>query len=314
MIPMARLNRGAAALALASLLPAAAAAQQKALTLDDIYDPDKKVDFDGTFPRNLEWIDDEHYLWPKTDSRSRTEMLKVEALTGKAEPLFDVSRMEATLGSLEGISAEEAKLLARPRSFVSNAKRTAVLLTIRDDLYLYDLLAHHAVRLTRSPGKKEEASLSPDETRVAFVRDNDLFVVDVAAKHERALTTDGSPDVLNGKLDWVYQEEIYGRGAFRAYWWSPDSTRIAFLQLAEKAVPRYTIVDDVPYHPEIEAYPYPKAGDPNPAARLAVVPAAGGTPRWIDTARYGAEHLICNVSWTPDSRQIAFQVQDREQT
>jgi len=316
MILVSRLSRAVAALALASLLAASAAAPQKRLTLDDIYDPDRKVDFDGNPPRGLAWIDDDHYLWPKTDRGDRsTEMIKVEALTGKTEPLFDVARVESTLGGLEGVSGDEAKRIAHQRSFTFNRKRTALLLTIHDDLYLYDLPAHRAVRLTRSPGqKKEEASLSPDETRVAFVRENNLYAVDVATAREAALTTDGSPDVLNGKLDWVYQEEIYGRGTFRGYWWSPDSRRIAFLQLDEKAVPRYTIVDDISYHPDVEVYPYPKAGDPNPGVRLGVVPAAGGAPRWIDTGRYGRDHLICDVSWTPDSRQIVFQVQDREQT
>ena len=318
MIPMAHPTRRAlvmATAALASLLPAAAASQQKTLTLDDIYDPDKKVDFEGNFPRGLAWIDDVHYLWPRNDAQDRTtEMLTVEALTGKAEPLFDVARVEATLANLEGVTPDEAKRIARQRTFTFNGKRTAILFTIRDDLYLYDLAPHRAARLTRTPGKKEEASLSPDDSRAAFVRDNNLYVVDVATKRERALTSDGAPDVLNGKLDWVYQEEIYGRGTFRAYWWSPDSTRIAFLQLGERAVPRYTIVDDIPYHPEPEVYPYPKAGDPNPAVRLGVVSSSGGAPRWIDTSRYGSEHLICDVSWTPDSRGVVFQVQDREQT
>jgi dipeptidyl-peptidase-4 len=241
-------------------------------------------------------------------------MIKVEALTGKAEPLFDVAKMETTLAGLEGVPPDEAKRLAHQRTFTFNQKRTTLLLTIKDDLYLYDLPTHRVVRLTRSRGREEEPSLSPDGAHVAFVRDNDLFVVDVARQRERALTTDGSADVLNGKLDWVYQEEIYGRGTFRAYWWSPDSSRIAFLQLGEKRVPRYTIVDDIPYHPEIETYPYPKAGDPNPTVRLGVVSPTGGRPRWIDTGRYPADHLICDVGWSPDSRQVVFQVQDREQT
>ena len=65
----------------------------------------------------------------------------------------------------------------------------------------------------------------------------------------------------------MYQEEIYGRGRFRGYWWSPDSTRIAFLQLNEQPVPEYTVVDHSPYHPELEVTDYPKAGDPNPDVR-----------------------------------------------
>jgi dipeptidyl-peptidase-4 len=318
MIATSRLTRRVrfvTALALGGLLPAAAAAQQKSLTLDDIYDPEKKVDFDGTPPTGLEWMDDTHYLWPKADAKAgTTEMLRIEALTGKTEPLFEVAKLESALAGLEGVTPDEAKRIARQRPVAFEARRTALLFAIRDDLYLYDLLGQRAVRLTRSPGKKEEATVSPDGTRVAFVRGNDLHVVDVATRRERALTSDGSADLLNGKLDWVYQEEIYGRGKFRAYWWSPDSSHIAFLQLDETKVPRYTIVDDVPYRPEPEVYPYPKAGDPNPTVRLGVVSASGDRPRWIDLGRYPGDRLICDVGWSPDSRQVVFQVQDREQT
>jgi dipeptidyl-peptidase 4 len=315
--PASRARRAclAAALVVAALRPAAAATPQKNLTIDDLYDPDKKLDFDGNPPKGLVWIDDAHYLWPKTDGKDRTtELLKVEAVSGKAEPLFDEGRMEKTLAGLEGISPEEAKRVAHLRTFTFNPAHTVALLTLQDDLYHYDLRAHHAVRLTREPGREEEAALSPDGARVAFVRGLNLYVVDVATQRERSLTTDGSPDLLNGKLDWVYQEEIYGRGKFRAFWWSPDSSLIAFLQLDEKNVPRYTIVDDIAYRPEPERYAYPKSGDANPAVRLGVVPATGGPPRWVDTGKYGTDLLITDVSWTPDGRQVVFEAQDREQT
>ena len=100
-----------------------------------------------------------------------------------------------------------------------------------------------------------------------------------------ALTTDGAPQLLNGKLDWLYQEEIYGRGQFRGYWWSPDSTRVAFLQLDERPVPEYTVVDDIPYRPNVEVTDYPKAGDPNPLVKLGIARVAGGAPLWVDAWR-----------------------------
>jgi dipeptidyl-peptidase-4 len=146
------------------------------------------------------------------------------------------------------------------------------------------------------------------------VRGNDLFVMELGGA-ERRLTTDGSADVLNGKLDWVYQEEVYGRGKFRAHWWSPDSRKLAFLRLDEKDVPRHTVTDDIPQHPIVEVYPYPKAGDPNPKATLGVVSVSGGAPVWADVRTHaGRDFLIVDVSWTPESSQVAFQVQDREQT
>ncbi len=89
--------------------------------------------------------------------------------------------------------------------------------------------------LTRSPGTKELLTFSPDGKFVAFVRDNNLFVVDVATQTERALTTDGSAAIFNGKADWVYFEEIYNRN-HQAFWWSPDSSRIVFLRFDDTPV------------------------------------------------------------------------------
>jgi dipeptidyl-peptidase-4 len=289
--------------------------QQRLLTLDDLYDPDRKVDFSGSPPSGLVWLSDTHYLWPRpADSGSGTELMKVEATTGRLEPFFDAARMEAALTRLPGVEADEARRLARQRSYTMNPARTAAVLTIADDLFYYEFGADRAVRLTASPGEEEEVSFSPDGRTVAFVRANNLHVVDVSEPRERALTTDGSDVILNGKLDWVYQEEIYGRGNYRGYWWSPDSSRLAFLQLDERPVPEFTVVDHLPYRLELETWPYPKAGDPNPLVRLGVARIAGGTPRWIDTGKYTAiDHLIVNVGWTPDSRRVVYQVQDREQ-
>ena len=169
-------------------------------------------------------------------------------------------------------------------------------------------------RLTSAPGEEEEPEFSPDGRLLAFVRAGNLYATDLEG-HERALTTDGTAEILNGKLDWVYQEEVYGRGTFRSFWWSPDSSRLAFLQLNEHPVPIFPLVDHIPGPQVIEDTRYPRAGDPNPLVRLGVVRAAGSDVQWVDDSKYtAAEHLIVDVDWTPDSRQVVYQVQDREQT
>jgi dipeptidyl-peptidase-4 len=315
---MPRFSRAALVLLLAAPVPGALAqpAAPRLLTLDDLYHPDQRLDFSGNPPAGLVWTSETHYLWPRTDPKARTtEWLRVEAATGRVEPFFDAARVEAALAAVEGVKPEEAKRIARQRSYAFNEARTAFLVSLAGDLHLYDLATHAVTRLTRTEGAEEEATFSPDGHRVAFVRKNDLHVFDLAGATERRLTTDGSDDVLNGKLDWVYQEEIYGRGTFKAYWWSPDSAGLAFLRLDEKEVPRYTLVEDTPTRPTPETYPYPKAGDPNPKVRLGLASARGGSVVWADEAPWaGTEILIVDVAWHPTSGQVVYQVQDREQT
>ena len=289
--------------------------QPRDLTIDEIFDPVRRVDFDGDLPRGLVWLDDNHYLESAERSDGDTPLVTVDAETGQREPFFDVELMESALAAFPGIGTDDAGRLARRGSYLMNPGRTALLIEFSNDIYHYDLGSGRVSRLTRSPELEEYLSFSPDGQFVAFIRDHDLYLVDVDHRREYPLTNDGNEVVRNGLLDWVYQEEIYGRGNFYGYWWSPDSTRIAYLQLDDSDVPGYTIVDHIPYHPEVEDWDYPKAGDPNPVARLGIVRSSGGETIWVDTEQYTLRQpLIVDVGWSPDSKQVVFQVQDREQT
>ena len=316
---MGRVIRRVASLWLgASVVVATTAAQAplRTLTIDAIYDPDQRVDFNGAPPTNLRWIDENSYLQMRRVPRpgSGVEWITVDAATGRTSALFDAGRMEASLAAVPGMSRDAAADRARAADLVLNPGRTGVLLTLADDLYFYDFSRDAATRLTSVSGAEEEATFSPDGTRVAFVRRNNLHVVDIASQREVALTTDGTAEILNGKLDWLYQEEIYGRGRFRGYWWSPDSTRLAFLQLDERPVPEYTVVNDLSYRPDVEVTDYPKAGDPNPLVKLGMVRVSGGEPLWVQLDAYTTDILIVDVDWVSDASHVSFQVQDREQT
>lgn len=297
------------------LLTATASAQTRTFTIDDLYDPQKRIDFSGGPPRGLQWISDTHYVWPKPAERGLVEWTRVEAATSASEPLFDAAKMRAAFDALPGLRAEDVARIANARGLEMNQARTATLVSIADDLYFYQFGADRAVRLTFDPYAEEEFSFSPDGRQVAFVRRNNLFVVNTEQqRQERQLTTSGGDQLLNGKLDWVYQEEIYGRGNYRAYWWSPDSAHLAFLQLDETPVPEFTVVDHIPARLNVETWDYPKAGDPNPRVKLGVLPAVGGHVQWVNLSKYDPiEFLIVNVSWTPDSKQVVYQVQNREQ-
>jgi dipeptidyl-peptidase 4 len=312
----------AARMALAAVVMAGTAdvlrAQQKLLTIDDLYDPVKRVNFGPPgFGSPYVWLSNTEYMRVKesrTPDGLRADIVRVDAATGAETPLFDSAALATALAAVPGITADEAEKLSRQRSYVLNAARTALLVTAADDLFYWPFGAARVVRLTSSAGLEDEVTFSPDGRLVAFVRQHNLYVVDLEGR-ERALTTDGHDQLLNGRLDWVYQEEIYGRGTHRAYWWSPDGSRLAFLQLDEAPVPEFTVVDHIPYRQTVEVTDYPKAGDPNPTVKLGLVRAAGGGVQWVDTSKYAAaEHLIVNVDWTPDSKEVVYQVQDREQT
>jgi dipeptidyl-peptidase-4 len=308
------------------LFVAPALAQQKLLTLDDIYAPvpAQRVDFGGQ-PPNPRWLrDGEHYLLSNRAGRGRadagavgrTGLMRVDARTGQIAPFIDAGKMQAALASLPGISADDARQLSMLGSYQLDAAETKILLNHARDLFVYDITANKAARLTNGPDDEENEHFSPDGRMVSFVRANNLFVVDVATQKERQLTTDGSAKIINGKLDWVYQEELYGRGNFDGAWWSPDSTKIAFLRLDETPVPGFVVVDHIPQNQTVEDTPYPKAGDPNPVVKLGVVDAAGGDVRWVDAAaKYKPEDLlIVRVNWTPDGKRVAYEAQNREQT
>ncbi|MCM3905811.1 MAG: S9 family peptidase [Pyrinomonadaceae bacterium] len=298
------------------ILAPAARAQQRLLTIDDIFDPAKKVNFGGTVP-NIRWLKDgTHYLLANDPSNSNVPRLqKVNALTGAATAFHDAAKMEAAFKALGGLSDADAKQLANRGSYDFNHKETAVLIKFANDLFLYELGTDTALRVTNSAEEEVGETFSPNDRMIGFVRSNDMYVFDLATQRERRLTTDGNPKILNGRLDWVYQEELYGRGNFEAYWWSPDSTMLAYLRLDESPVHEFSVVDHIPYHQNVEVTPYPKAGDPNPVVQLGVINAAGGATRWMDTYKYQpADFLIVRVSWTPDSKKVVYQAQNREQT
>jgi dipeptidyl-peptidase-4 len=297
------------------LVSAPVLAQQRLLTLDDIYGPSNRVTFSGTPPPQLTWIDGTHYAWPEAQGdREFVDWMSVAAVTGNASPLFDAGKAQASLAATAGVASATASRAVHSRDLVFNRGMTAALLTLDRELYLLTFADASVRKLTTSGGDKEEATLSPDGSAAAFVRGHNLFLVEVSTGRETAVTQDGSAKVLNGKMDWVYEEEIYGRGTSRAYWWSPDSSRIAFLRIDDTPVSTYITVDDISYDPKVELWPYPRAGDPNPSVRLGVARTSGMPAEWVDLSKYASEDfLLVRVAWTLASR-LTYEVQNRTQS
>jgi len=237
------------------------------------------------------------------------------AADGETRPLFDPAAMASALAALSSVSEEDAARWSERTKYELTEASDGILLQERDDLFFWSLGAQRAARLTHDPDEEVGARLSPDGGRVAYIHDWNLYVAPTAGGTPLALTSDGDEDHLYGRLDWVYQEEIYGRGNWNGFWWSPDSRRLAFLILDETAVPTFTIVDNRKVHHDVEVWRYPEAGDPNPGVRVAVVDAGGGDLVELDLSAYAHEDpLVVRVGWTPDASKVVLQVQNRIQS
>jgi dipeptidyl-peptidase-4 len=281
------------------------------LSLDRIYGPKGRIPFGGSFPLSLRWL-------PKTSSyqwRQETDNYLVSAETGARTPVAKVDRTvpRKALKTLLGISDKEASAIANGPAEKS-PDGTATLYRYQQDLVLYRNTDAVASRLTNDKQTKRLITFSPDSQYIAFIRNHNLIVVPATGGPEIAITSDGSSQQLYGYLDWVYQEELYGRGNFRGFWWSPDSLHIALLHLDETPVSRYTVADHLAYREKSNTDYYPKAGDPLPRVRLGIAGLDKKPPRWIPLGRFGDEKLISHVNWGPQGRQLYAQVQDRAQT
>ena len=157
---------------------------------------------------------------------------------------------------------------------------------------------------------------SPDGRWTASVKNNNLYLKDSQGGDDKQLTKDGSPTILNGILDWVYDEEVYGRGSRYAIRWSPDSKHVAFLRLDESGVRKYRIQDHTKRQQEgTEDWDYPLPGDPNPTAKLAIASIDGGEPVFVDTRPFAADDLlIVRFAFTPDGKRLFYQLQNRIQS
>jgi dipeptidyl-peptidase-4 len=198
--------------------------------------------------------------------------------------------------------------IAWPDSF-DRAGRQAVY-TFADDLFLLDLSSGRFDRLTRTPEKEEIARLSPDGKKVAFCRANDLYVIDLASNAETRLTRDGTASVLNGVLSWVYREEVFLNDA--GYWWSDDSSAIAFLRTDETSVSTIFFPGFSPAVPNVIQQRYPKAGGTNPSVRLGVFDLANRRAAWVDPSTVAYEYIM-EVKWLPDGKHLAFETLNRAQ-
>lgn len=277
------------------------------LTLEHLMNPEQTVEYWTSSGGNATWLGNELLV------QHAGKWNIVDPATGALRPSELIKKMQNAFAESEAFQSDKARRRITPSILTEDGK--FALLSHEKELYLFDAEAGSGRKLTESPEDEEElAQLSDTGSHVAYVRDNDLFLIDVQSGKERRLTRNGSSELLNGILDWVYQEELYGRGNFRAFWFSPDGKQLAFLQLDESPVHHYRVPDSTHYRQELEDTRYPKAGDPLPIVEVWIADVESGRLRKVDLSEFPTDdRLVVRVTWSPDNR-LWLQIQNRIQT
>lgn len=277
------------------------------LTLDVLFHPVRRVDFDDRHRREWRWTD-----WgaaigvPSSKSTTERTAIAVDPMTGERSVLYDLDAVAAAVGD----PSPSVIFLDQP---------VFSLVLAGGRLFGFELPRNQAHPIADGLDPVPGVRPSPDGRFALFVRANDLHVVEIlrgpGAGGIRKIAGTGEATRPTGRLDWVYQEEVYGRGKYAASWWSPDSRRVAFLELDVSEVPLETIPSVRGSAESWERYRYPRAGKPNPRARVGIADVETGAVRWIRFSGWeSSEHFVVRVRWSADGRILACQVQDREQS
>ncbi len=269
----------------------------KALTVERIY---SMPSLSGKLTRGLTWTPDgkqlSYFETKGAGKEAKTELWTMDAAAGGRRLLVAADKLESILPADSSKPTQATGLGRRaPAQYQWAPDGAGILFQGPTALAWLDL--------------KSDSKISPDGKFASFVRDHNLWFVNLADGKERAITQHGTEEIRKGELDWVYPEELEIK---TAYWWSPDSSAIAYLEMDERKVSQYPLVDFSSPSGEADLERYPVAGGANPVVRVLVVSVQGGEPRAMDI---GAETdiYIPRVNWLNDSKYIAIQRLNRAQ-
>lgn len=285
------------------------------ITLEMIDGPNSLL---SNLPKHPKWFGKTN--WLSTGIYNDAVLIDAESggiVSQPARP-FSVAKVKAALVDA-GLEEEVAESLSSEDPVVATNNRVAIFSNKKYAVVYFidgEKDTKESIQILGTPENPAELlNLNDKESKIAFSTSSGLHFFDVDGRETKSVLTKDKKHLI-GKLDWVYQEELYGRGNFKGYWWQPNGNQIAFLKLDETPLFPFTVMDHMPIRGKSESTNYPKAGDPNPTVEVGVVDS--GNPdkvNWVDLSNYkGDEILITGVTWSSDGEQLLLQVQNREQT
>ena len=284
------------------LTPTLVHAQQKLpLTLEDIW---TKPTFRSASVPGFNWMNDGRY-YSALESGS---LVQHEVTTGKAvQTLVAAAELQLAGASLNvdgySFNANEQKIL------FTTGTEPIYRHSARASYYVFDRSTKKLTPLSGG-GKQGYATFSPDGQRVAFTRDNNVYVTDLAKMQETAVTTNGvKNNLINGSTDWVYEEEF---GFAQGFFWSPDSKQLAFYTFDESQVPEYDMQEWGGLYPKEYRFKYPKAGEKNSVVSVSSYDVTSARTTKMDVGPV-ADQYIPRVMWTQVPNTLSIQRLNRLQ-
>jgi dipeptidyl-peptidase-4 len=285
-----------AAVGLAAQQPQPPAAATKPLTVETIYARGSLV---GDLPDNLAWSPDSKHLTYLDGG----QLMEVDPATGQAHVLVSAAKMASLNES--GLSERDRDHRERYNmaSYLWAPDSKHLLFDSDGRLWLFDLHTSAGVQIGfTGAASSDDPKFSPDGQSVSFIRDHGLQVVRLGEPRASANSIAPAPApsgadaqvLLNGEVDWVYEEELDVRSN---YFWSPDSKSIAYLQMNETQVPQYPITDWIPSHARVDWQRYSQPGDRNPEVHVGVVPAHGGKTVWVQIPFHNGDDYVPRFGW-----------------
>ena len=299
--------------AAASTAPAGAqtAAPPKQLTVERIFAAPAVLN--GQLTRGIAWSPDGKrltYLSTTGAAKSaKTELWEMDTQTGERRQLISAEKLATALQPPNTTSQATGLARRPPPQYQWSPDGTALLFTGETQLIWFDLKSQSAKTLLAGDQQIADSKISPDGHWVSYVSDHNLFITSTTREEIRAITKSGTEEIREGELDWVYPEELQ---ISTGYWWSPDSSAIAYLEMDERPVSKFPIQNSLGEVQETEWERYPAAGTANPIVKVFVVDLATNQPRAMDTGN-NSDIYLPRVNWLPDSRQLAIQRLNRAQ-
>lgn len=279
------------------------------LSVETLFSPQQSFKYFGPPPPATHWLSDSRLA-----IRRDQQWEVLDPVTGATTEWTWPEELRSELGKLSGLPADAVEEAVK--QVVTAAENLDRPMMVRVGRGLAILGGGSPPRLiSRDARGWENPELSPNGAAIAYVQNHDLYMLRIDSGEVLRLTHDGSASLLNGVLDWTYQEEIYGRGNFKGFWWSPDSRHLAFLKIDVSQVLPFTLTRSNSPRGATLVSPYPKAGDPIPQASLWSLDTESlqGTlihrPEGLET-----DSLVVRVTWRPDGRRLTYQVQNRIQS